>query len=333
MTVTPQTNTTLKAIAEALLANDNFCICGHVSPDGDCIGSQLALQIALKYLGKNATGLLAKNEKPGSEFSFLPGFDDLIYAGSFTGQCDVFICVDVPNESRLLDAATEIKQNANLSITIDHHAAPKRMSDMSYTDPDSASTTMMIWDLIGYMGISQTSEMATCTYSGLVTDTGRFQHQNTNAEVFKAAYKMVLAGADPSYVSDQFFQRRTVASIQLEAKVIEHMKLICDGAVAISWLSLRDLQEVGATKSDCEPLVNVLRSIDGVRVAAILREEENSVRGSFRAKDNTDVAQIARKFDGGGHKAAAGFTMHIPIDMAVSKVEHVLTVAMARGSM
>lgn len=319
MAVTPQTNTTLAAIAEALRERDAFVIGGHVSPDGDCIGSQLALAWTLRQLGKKVTCVLARDEAIAQNLRFLPGADEFVWAGAYQGPCDCFVAVDVPTPERLGDAAA-LQAAASLTVTVDHHAVPEAMAALSYTDPDAASTTMLVWELAGLLGAERDRIIATCAYTGLVTDTGRFQYQNTDAAALTAAAAMVAAGAEPAVVSKALFQNRTRGSIELEGVIVSHMSLSENGEAALSWLSLDDFARCGAVKADAEPLIDTLRSIAGVRVACVLREQDDNVRGSLRAKDDTDVAAIAREFDGGGHAAAAGFTYHGTLGEAVESL-------------
>ena len=308
MAVTPQTNTTLAAIACALRERDHFVICGHVSPDGDCLGSQLALAAALRQAGKQCACVLARDEEPPRDLAFLPGFDGLVPAARYEGPCEVFVAVDVPTTERVGDAA-RLQAAADLKVTVDHHAVPEAMSALSYTDPDVASTTMLVWELAAVLGAERDRIVATCCYTGLMTDTGRFQYQNADAAAFAAAAEMVAAGAEPAVISRRIYQSRSLASILLEGRNVDHMALSADGAAALSWLSQADFEACGACKADAEPMVDVLRAIDGVEVACMLREQpDGEVRGSLRAKGDADVAAIARAFGGGGHTAAAGFT-------------------------
>lgn len=308
MAVTPQTNTTLAAIACALRERDHFVICGHVSPDGDCLGSQLALAAALRQAGKQCACVLARDEEPPRDLAFLPGFDGLVPAARYEGPCEVFVAVDVPTTERVGDAA-RLQAAADLTVTVDHHAVPEAMSVLSYTDPDVASTTMLVWELAAVLGAERDRIVATCCYTGLMTDTGRFQYQNADAAAFAAAAEMVAAGAEPAVISRRIYQSRSLASILLEGRNVDHMALSADGAAALSWLSQADFEACGACKADAEPMVDVLRAIDGVEVACMLREQpDGEVRGSLRAKGDADVAAIARAFGGGGHTAAAGFT-------------------------
>ncbi len=331
MSVTPQTNTTLPELAAALLERDDFVICGHVSPDGDCIGSQLGLMHALRSLGKRAVCLLAKDEPIDVRLAFLPGADELAPATTYAGSASTFVAVDVPMRDRMNSAAARLLDACDFSVTVDHHAFDERMSDLAYVDPDTAATTMLVWELAGLMGAERGAELATCCYTGLVTDTGRFQYQNTDAAALAAGAAMVEAGADPAAVARHIFQNRSLPSVRLEALAIERMRFGAGGAYALSWVNRADFEDTGAVKADAEPIIDALRSLRGVRVACMLRDQGDSVRGSFRAKDGTDVAALARTMGGGGHKAAAGFTLAGSMDAAVERVSALLSDALDTG--
>ena len=324
MTVTPQTNTDLASVAEVLKGRDDFVVCGHVSPDGDCIGSQLALAAALRSLGKRVVCVLAKDEPVDARLAFLPGFGDLVPAASYDGPAHTFVAVDVPTRERVGEAAAALRDACDLAVTIDHHAVDTTMADLVYVDPDTASTTMLVWELAGLLGVERVGDVALSCYTGLVTDTGRFQYQNTDAAAMRAASQMVEAGADPAAVSRAIFQSRTLPSVRLEGVAVERMRFGAGGTYAISWVARADFEAFGAVKADAEPIIDALRSVVGVRVACMLREQGDTVRGSLRAKDGTDVAAVARSFGGGGHKAAAGFTLKCPLDEAIVLVDRTL---------
>lgn len=326
MTVTPQTNTTLEEIAAQLMAHHTFAICGHINPDGDCIGSTLGLANALRAVGKEAHALVADNDPVRQTFSFMKGFDALIPASDFHDDVDAFVMVDVPNAMRIGEAAEAVRQRAALTITVDHHAVPERHSQLSYTDPDSASTTLLIWEIAKMLGISDESaslrHVAECCYAGLLTDTGGFMHQNTNHEAFVAATEMVAQGISVGSIATHLFQERTMASVQLDSLTVSHMQLIGQRDVVLSWISLDDMKRLDATKDDAENAIESIRCIGGINVACLLKEREGCVRGSLRAKNDVDVAAIAREFGGGGHKAAAGFTLECTLPEAISIMEH-----------
>lgn len=328
MAVSPQTNCTLAEVANRLCELDDFVVCGHVSPDGDCLGSQLALAAALRRLGKRVTCVLVKDEPVEANLlRVLDGAQDLVFAGAYKGAPGAFVGVDVPTRERIGEAACALLDQAPFSFTIDHHAVDATMCDMVYVDPDAASTTMLIWELAGYLGVERTCAVANCCYTGLVTDTGRFQYQNTDERCMRLAAEMVAAGADPASVSREVFQNRTYASMRLEATAIMRAEFSDDGATALGYLTREDFARFGAQKSDAEPVIDALRRIEGVRVACMLREQEDCIRGSLRAKDDTDVSAIARTFGGGGHVAAAGFTLHCTLDEAVAQVRAALAEA------
>lgn len=319
MTTTKQTNATLQEIAQVMLGSDDFVICGHVSPDGDCLGSQLALWHALKSLGKRATCVLVRDEPIEIGLDFMPGIEAMVPAACFSGACETFVGVDVPNRDRIGDAV-KLLDVAKTTITVDHHASETTMCDHVYVDPDSASASMLVWELVKLLCQNPPFESALCCYVGLATDTGGFRFQNCDVRAFQLASELVGYGVQPAHVAKWVFQTRSEASLRLEALVIERMRVFAHGQAVISWVDKADFERMGAIKADAQPLIDCIRMLAGVRVACILREQDDCVRGSFRSKDDTDVSELAREFGGGGHKAAAGFTLHLPLEQALSLV-------------
>ncbi len=314
------TNTTLADIAEALLQAKSVVISGHVNPDGDCLGSQLALQHALKALGKDVVIVLGLDEPLPLELCFLPGSQAFIPARNYVGDVETFVAVDASTPERLGDSDA-LRTKATHTITVDHHSVDEAMSDLSYTDPDVAATAVLVWEIVKLLPVTISPEIATCTMTGLVTDTGSFQYQNTDYAAFVAASEMVQAGADPALIARNVYQNKSLASILLERALINHLRLLDGGRIGFSWVSDEEMKECHAEKPDAEHLINVVRSIAGVQVACVLRDKGYEVRGSLRAKDETDVAAFARTFGGGGHRAAAGFTIHDGLPVAIPLVE------------
>lgn len=328
MTVTQQTNTTLEEIAAVLLRADSVVISGHVSPDGDCIGSQLALSHVLSFLGKNVVGLLADDSPVDETLSYLPGASDLIVAPDENIVADVFVAVDVPTHDRMGRSARHHKA-CNCTITIDHHAVEGSISDYNYVDPDAAATTMLIWRLAHLMSDDIPKEVPQCCYAGLLTDTGGFQFQNADYDAFAAAADMVAAGANPVMSAQFAYQNVSLATMRLNSIAIDRAVFVCDGAGVVSWITENDMVRFGACKADLDPIIDTLRSIRGVKIACIVREQDGAIRGSLRAKDSTDVSAIARRHQGGGHVAAAGFRMECAIDDAVSTMAEELKAALS----
>lgn len=304
----------LSAVADVLRQAETVVICGHVSPDGDCLGSQLALARALEQLDKKVTCLLAYKDAIDYGLRFLPGIDHMVPAADYKGQFDTFVTVDVPTAERMGEAAAALHARAKHSVTIDHHLSDAPLSHVNYIDASSPATACLIWRLIAELGVVPDKDMATCCYTGILTDTGRFQYQNTTAEVLQIAANVVSCGADPAEIAREVYQSRSRQSLALEQRMLANIELFGDDQFAISHLLRSDFVETGATKADAEPLIDALRSLRGIRVACMLRQQTGGVRGSLRAKDDTDVASIASRLGGGGHKAAAGFTYNGSIE-------------------
>lgn len=320
MAVTPQTNTTLEAMAARMKDCDEFVLCGHVNPDGDCLGSQLALMHALRSLGKKAQCVLVEPNSVDQGLGFLPGVFDMIPAEAYDGNPCAFIACDVPIPTRMGRAA-EIQKRAKVRFTVDHHAADVSMSEYNYVDEDAPACGLIVWNLIKALGVKADAAMATCCYTALMTDTGRFQYQNATPEAFRAANEMVEAGADPASISSEVYQSRSFASLMLEKAMLENIVVAEDGLWAFSYVRQSNFERLGAVKADAEPLVDIVRSLAGVRVACMVREQLTGVRGSLRAKgDEIDVSALARRIGGGGHRAAAGFTFEGSIEEALASL-------------
>ena len=318
-------NATARQMADALSACQTFAISGHVNPDGDCLGSALALAHALRSLGKQVDVLLVEDVPVEPGLRFLPGFEGLLPAERYDGTPDAFVYVDVSVRQRI-GCASAIADRAAHRFAIDHHAGTEAVAEFNYIDPDAASCSLLVWDVVKAMGAELTPELALCAYTGLMTDTGRFQYQNTDARAFRAAADMVEAGAEPSLAGREFFQNRSIASLGLEQRMVSRMELLMDGNVAFSYITLADFAECGAENSDAEALIDTLRSVRSVRAACILKERNGFVRGSLRAKDDdTDVAAMARVLGGGGHRAAAGFTLEVSLEEAIARVKDELS--------
>ena len=329
MAVTPQTNATLADIARELKKHDTFALCGHVSPDGDCLGSLLALAFALESLGKRADVLLATSDPIPADLAFLPGAERLVPAKEYQGSPEAFVACDVPTTERLRDAS-EVQARAQVKFTIDHHAVPTVMSDFNYVDPDAAAVGILMWDLIKELGVEPTVDMAVCCYVALMTDTGRFQFQNADERAFQAATEMVAAGASPSEASQAVYQSRTLASFKLERRMLERIRVADSGKWVLSYVTVADYSESGAVDADAEILIDSIRSLGGIYTACILRERESVIRGSIRSKvDDIDVAEIAHSLGGGGHKAAAGFTFKGSLEDAIEAVSKAMDKAVA----
>lgn len=314
----------LLEIAEACRAHDEFTICGHVNPDGDCIGSVLGMTDILRSLGKKVQPVVALTGPLDPALRAMPGAEALVDVKD-AKPTQAFITVDATADERLGDAAASLRSQAALQIVIDHHEVRACKADLCRIESDAASTTCLVWELACAAGVSLTPELATCCYTGLMTDTGRFQYQNADARAFRLASQMVSCGIDVSRISQEHFQNKTVAALRIEALAVDRMEFLQDEWAVISWVSTSDMERLGARREDCEGIINALRSLGSISVACVLKEyEQGLVRGSLRSKDGTDVARIAAAFGGGGHKAAAGFTLSCTLEEALVEVRAAL---------
>ncbi|MBI5230766.1 MAG: DHH family phosphoesterase [Coriobacteriales bacterium] len=282
-------------------------VCGHVRPDGDAIGSVLALTLALRDAGIRAVPTLADADAdPPSVYKFLPGFALYTHAAELETP-DVFVSLDTPNLDRL-GAAAELAQAAKTLLVLDHHPDAKPFGVVNVLDPTSAATGSMVWRLLKPLDIEPTPEVAFNCYVALITDTGRFQFSNTTPSALRDAAEMLEAGADPAEAAREAYQSRTRESLALEATAVSRIEVVNDGQVALSVVRDEDFERLGALPEDAQYLVDAVRNIGGVEAVVLSRIWGDEVRVNLRAKGGFDVGSIARHFGGGGHKAAAGFT-------------------------
>ena len=335
-------NTSLQNIADYILANDKFIICGHVRPDGDCISSSLALYNILLCLNKELYILLCGEDELNDKYKFLPGSSEFITTSDFLSKEEDlkdwnFIFVDVPNEKRVDKAAQEISRECKFSLVIDHHPTSSFLGDMHYCDKDCASASLLLWEFHKLLldsekynpSIGQIRKTAICSFTGLVSDTGSFEFQNADARAFHGAYEMVMSGVEPSVISENLFFSNDFNTLRLRKRFIDRIKFCNSNRAVYSYVSWEDYEELGVKESDTEDLVDNIRAIKGVEICCMIRVMKNdlgkeSCRCSLRAKGERDVAKIAREFGGGGHTAAAGFNLNCDRDKAFKTVEKIL---------
>jgi phosphoesterase RecJ-like protein len=304
---------------EAVLAElegvQSAAICGHVNPDGDCLGSNLALAALLRARGIQVTCLLAQPRPAPQLYAFFADYD-FSPAASYEQTPDIFVVVDAPNLERIGDGQA-VFARARRTLLIDHHPEYAGAADVYYGDVKAPATGSLIWRLIKASGVQLTRQMAEYCYVAIMTDTGRFSFQNTDAEAFEQAAEMIRLGVNPTYLSQRVYENKPLGSMRLESRLVERMRFDCDGALVYSWIDEQDFSELAVSRDDTEGLPTILRSLAGVEIAALLREEEGSVRVNLRSRDGHDVGQFARGHGGGGHQAAAGLTLEMTLPEAL----------------
>lgn len=332
-----------EALAKMIQSAQTIALCAHTKPDGDAFGSLLALDALIKKLHpqKEVFCLLADNEEPSATFSFLDPQEHFVAPDTFAhdflerrqeasqkkgGKLDLFIALDTPLLKRLGHAGP-IALRARKVISIDHHLSRQPFADFSIVDETACATGMLVAQFLLYLQKVQdkkllNQEIANDLFLALMTDTGRFQYQNTSVACFSLAAWLVENGADTSFLSTQIYQSDSLELIYLKARVMKRLSLHCTGLLAYSFATAEDFKELGIRPADADGLVDIVRSVEGAQIALFLKElqDPTHIRGSLRAKGDIDVSSIAAYFGGGGHRAAAGFSAEGPIKAVAAEV-------------
>ena len=309
-----QTNTTqtdLGTIAEAIRKHDRFLVTTHENPDGDALGSLLAMTLALRELGKDAVMYLFGEVPIPNEYEFME-FAGLQRGPNPEVRDRVVVAVDAANERRLGPQEDMLAQ-APLVIDVDHHHDNTRFGRLNYIDGTASSTGEILRDLFRELGVELTPEIAEALYIAVVTDTGRFQYANTTAKALRLAAELVEAGADVHRVFQGVYENVAFAKLKLVARALENAAVFDGGRVIVSHLERSDFDEAGAEEPYSEGIIDYLRAVEGAEIAALIREPPTqngpTRRVSLRTTtEGIDVSKIARKSGGGGHKQAAGFS-------------------------
>src|SRR5215212_6225488 len=316
-----QTTTTQKAdldaVVEAVRSHDRFLVTTHENPDGDALGSLLAMTLALRQLGKDAYMYLAGHAPLPGEYSFMP-LEELRRSVPDETDERILLAVDCANESRL-GPDPEVLHQARFTVDIDHHHDNTRFGDVNLVVSDASSTAEVLRDVFAELGVEVTPEIAEALYIALVTDTGRFQYANTSPKALRLAAELVEAGADVHRVFQGVYENVQFAKLKLLARALERAQVYEGGALVVSFLLRNDFTEVGAAEPYSEGIIDYLRAVEGALVSVLIREPPRSDgptrRVSLRSStDEIDVSAIARKSSGGGHRQAAGFSSEQSID-------------------
>jgi bifunctional oligoribonuclease and PAP phosphatase NrnA len=312
----------LKAIADALRKHDCFLVVTHENPDGDALGSLLAATLALRHLGKDALMYLAGDTPLPQEYGFM-SLEGLLREPPADAGDRVLLAVDCAKEERIGDEAAV--PAAALVLNVDHHHDNTRFGDVNLIVPDASSTSEILRDVIRELGVELTPDLAEPLYIALVTDTGRFQYANTTPKALRLAAELVDAGADVHAVFQRVYESVEFAKLKLLARVLERAEVLEGGRIVVSHLLRTDFAEVGASEPYSEGLIDYLRAVEGAELAVFIREQLSSGaaahKGSLRSSiDELDVSAIARRFGGGGHRQAAGFSSDAPLAEIVESV-------------
>jgi phosphoesterase RecJ-like protein len=321
---------TFERIAALIGASATVAVCGHTDPDGDALGSVLALTAIIEktWPAVRVQPLLANDRPVPAAFRFLPGAERLLPARAYAQTPDLFIAVDTPVADRLRDAA-DVLARAGATASVDHHPTRGPLAQVCLVRESAASTGDVVYDFMRHVGCEPTPAIAQCILTAVMTDTGRFQYQNTDAHALRVAAAMVEAGASPALSADNVYQSLSMPALKLRELVLGRLACDPEHLVAYSWVTLADLERTGAVNEDCEGLIDEVRLLEGTEACLFMRERaDGTVRGNLRAKSpELNVAAVAETFGGGGHRAASGFTLDGPVDAALARALVPLTAA------
>ncbi|MEG6615717.1 bifunctional oligoribonuclease/PAP phosphatase NrnA [Peptococcaceae bacterium 1198_IL3148] len=313
----------------ALKASQNVIISGHITPDGDSIGSTIALGLALKKAGKKVT--MASPDPLPDNYLFLPGAD-LVVHGLPAQQYDTFIVVDCSVPDRLGKHLVSLLNDGVTVVNIDHHASESTFGDLSYIDSQAAATGEIIYDLLVEMGTVIDKEMAINLYTAIVTDTGSFRYEGTSAETHRRVASLLECGVPVARLSKLIFDEKPLEVIKVLKEALPTLTVSQCGKVA--WISFdwTSKEKTGAKDEHTDNLISYPRQIKGVEVALLFREQApNMIKVGMRSNYYVDVNQLAGLFGGGGHKRASGCQMAGNIEEVKEKVITAALAAVKRG--
>lgn len=298
---------------EKIKESERIYIVSHVQPDGDNIGSILALWMAIKKI-KDKVFILKTDDIP-SDFLFLPNVNE-IKEFNDEGKIDMFIALDTSDENRL-GKNKELLNKAKTIINIDHHISNTNFGHINIVDSNAAATGELVYNLIKKMNIPMDKDIASCIYTAISSDTGSFMYDNTSAETHRIIAELIDIGIDKSNININLYQNKSLERTMLFIKSLETLRLYFNNNVALIKVTQDMLNKANAKMEDTEGIVSFIREIAPVEVGIILKEfKENEIKVSMRSKRFIDVSAICASFNGGGHIRAAGCTINSPMDIA-----------------
>ena len=303
----------LNEVLQQIGQRNRFVLTSHARPDGDAIGSALACGQILRLLGKQAEVVL--HDRVPRIYQPLPFADRVVQTDRVNGSYEAAIILECDSIQR-----TRLKGLENqFLINIDHHTSGRHFAQVNWIDPQAIATAEMVYRLAREAGVKISSEIATCLYTGLMTDTGSFMFKGTNERTFALARELALAGADPFQCARNIYFAHSTEKMRLLGAALSNLHR--EGPLAWIWVTRDQMEHSHAKEEDCEGIVNYALSIQDVEVAAFFREmPDGRYRVSLRSKGKLNVADIAERFGGGGHECASGCSMDGPLSIAVARM-------------
>lgn len=309
----------LRAVAEVIRDSQRPLLCGHVMPDGDSLGSVLALGLGLQQLGKEV--VMYSSDPIPDLYHYLPGFDQIAVNEIPAGDYDLLVAVDCSVLERLGAGLSPYLEKGLPVAILDHHVNENPFGQHNYIRTSAAATGEIIMDLLELLQVELNLDLAICLYTAMVTDTGSFRYENTTPDTHRKVARLLECRVPVSKISNLIFGEQPLESLYLLQKALSTLEVSQCGRIA--WMSITQdiIQAMGASEQNIEGLINYPRKIKGVELAIFFRElEDGRVKVGFRSKYCVDVNVLAKKFGGGGHVRASGCTIHGPITKVKEQV-------------
>ena len=306
---------TIDNIKEEIQKSEDIVILTHENPDGDAVGSALAMYLTLKKLNKQVDVIIPEYS---NVFSFLPGADQIKKEGKEEAY-DLAIAVDATGIGRL-NGFAKYFEDAKVKIQIDHHQVNEMFGDYNFVNPASPACAQNLIFIIEQLGVEIDKEIGTCLLTGIITDTGGFKYEGVSAETFEFTSWLLAKGVNVSDVYKKVLQMKTRANYELRKLIMDRMEFLCDNKITFTYITLEDKKKVNAMPGDDEGLVEIGRDIEGVEVSILLREKENGYKASLRSNNYMNVSDICVTFNGGGHIRAAGCDIQGTLEQAKERI-------------
>ncbi len=282
-------------------------VLGHQYPDGDAIGSVLALSLMLRENGQQVQASWPEPFETPEKYAFIPGGELLVRPGNIQPGHALTVALDCANEGRL-EGLREKAVSVPL-INVDHHPDNSAFGTVNLVDASAAATAEIVYSIAGPLGLKVTGDAALGLYTGIVTDTGRFQFSNTTARTLEVAGELIGAGVEPHLVFQNVYQCDSLPYLRLSGEILCRAVFDKEFAMVYAFLSREDLERFGVRMNETEDLIDNLRALRGHRIAALFKQlEDGTIRVSLRSRPQTDIGSVARALGGGGHTVAAGYT-------------------------
>ena len=314
----------LTAAAAAIAGAETVALACHVIPDGDALGSMLALHLLCRAQGRLSVAAWPGTDPIAPHYAFLPGLDSVTPARDFPAAPEVMVTFDCGSVQRLGELSAPAQAAGEL-VVIDHHATNARFGTINLVDPAAAATAVLVRRLATRLGWDLDRDSAECIYTGLVTDTGRFQYSNTTPEVFALAEELAGFDLPIAYLTRELFEKSRFAYLKLVADVLGRAELDTSLGLVVATITAEDLSRHGVTLEETEGLIDIVRRTAEARVAVVAKEAPEGTRVSLRSIDGPDVGAVAMALGGGGHRYASGFTSKAPLAEVIASVRRALT--------